>query len=172
MLQLNFYPESDKKEYIKAADEYSLIWKKEGIKIIESIENYSGLAFKTKVINAVIFGGDQSYSYPLRLNYNYSFEIKKGILIHELCHRLMLDNNITIKKQPTLAEFTRKIHKRIFLILYDILIELYGEKYAKSHVAQETQYDDLSYKKAWEWALLLSKDERISRFKELVKLRS
>ena len=47
MLQINFYPESNKEEYIKAAEDYKDIWEKDGQKISKLIEKYSGLIFKT-----------------------------------------------------------------------------------------------------------------------------
>lgn len=169
MLQINFYPDSDNKEFIEAAKEYQKIWQKEGVKIIETIERISRLTFKTKFITAVVFDGDQSYSYPLKLRYDYSYEKKKGVLIHELCHRLMLDNNIKTKKQQTLSLFTLKIHKRIFLILYDIWVELYGKKFAQDQVAREIKFTDSSYKGAWEWVLSFDELTRARAFKELLK---
>lgn len=169
MLQINFYPESDKKKFIDATKEYQELWKKEGSKIIETIEKISRLKFKTKFINAIIFDGGQSYSYPLRLRYDYPYEKKKGMLIHELCHRLMLDNNLKTEKQTKLSEFTRKIHQRIFLILYDIWAELYGETFAKDQVAQEIQSSDPSYKQAWKWALSFNRLMRLRKFENLVK---
>lgn len=96
MLQINFYPESDKKEFIKAAKEYQKIWDKEGKKIIKTIEKISGFKFKTKFINAVTFEG-VSYSLPLRLTSSYPLKFKRATLIHELCHRLLVDNGVKIK---------------------------------------------------------------------------
>lgn len=167
MLQLNFYPESDNKKLKKGLNEYKNIWKEEGKKITDFIESYSGLVFKTKIINAIVFDGE-SYSYPLRLRHNHPIDIKRNILIHELCHRLMLDNNLKIKKQITVAKFTLEVHKRIFLIFYDILSGLYGGEYALRQSMWEKESKDNSYRKAWDWALSFSREERLKRFKDLV----
>lgn len=171
MLQLNFYPESDDKKLKKGVNEYRNIWKVEGKKITDFIERYSELVFKTKIINAIVFDGE-SYSYPLRLSYDHSIEIKRNILIHELCHRLMRDNNLRTKKQLTIAKFTLATHKRIFLILYDILSGLYGEEYARRQVVWEVEKGDKSYKEAWGWALSFSPQERRTKFEEVLNNRT
>lgn len=167
MLQINFYPESDKEEFIKAAREYQEIWDKEGKKIIETIEKISGLKFKTKFINAVTFGGI-SYSLPLRLESSYKPKFKRAVLVHELCHRLLVDNGVKIKSISK-ADFTFKVHRIIYLVLYDIWVQLYGEKLAKEAMELEISYGYPPYKKAWDWALSFDKLERSKKFKEFLK---
>lgn len=163
MLQLNFYPESDKKEYVKAAYEYSLIWKKEGQGIVNLIEKYSGLTFKTKIINAVTFDGI-SYSTPMRLASNYKYENKEATLVHELLHRLLMNNNFSFSNKET---FNKDVHGVIYLVLYDILVELLGVNIANKNKELEISYGNSDYKEAWEWALSFSKEERSKKFKEM-----
>lgn len=167
MLQLNFYPESDKKEYIKATNEYSLIWKKEGQKIVSLIEKYSDLTFKTKIINAVIFDGI-SYSNPMRLTSNYMYDQKEATLVHELLHRLLMDNNFSFSNKET---FNKDVHGVIDLVLYDILVNLLGEDIANKNKELEISYGNSDYRDAWEWALSFSKEDRAKKFKE-IKLNS
>jgi len=76
MLKINFYPESDKEEYLKAAKEYELIWKNDGNTIVELIRKYSGMDFKTKIINAVTFD-DVSFSVPMMLESGLTYDQKK-----------------------------------------------------------------------------------------------
>ncbi len=163
MLHINFYPESDKEEFIKAAKEYQEIWEKDGRKIIALIEKYSSLTFKTKEINAVTFEGI-SYSTPMRLRSGYSTKHKKATLVHELLHRLLMDNNYWLKDKDS---FNEEVHKIIYLILYDIWIDLLGEKPAKESKNIEISYGSPTYKRAWDWALSFSKEERVKKFKEL-----
>ena len=165
MLQVNFYPESDKKEDIKAAGEYSEIWKKDRQKIIKLIEKYSQLTFKTKVINAVTFEGI-SYSTPMRLRSSHSFDQKEATLVHELLHRLLIDNNFWFDKKDT---FHEDIHKTIDLILYDIWVELLGKDLANKSKDIEIGYGDPTYKKAWDWALSFSKKQRELKFQGMTK---
>jgi len=162
MLQINFYPESDKKEFIKAAEEYQKIWQEEGQKIVKAIEKYSGLTFKTKVINALTFEGISS-SIPMRLRSSFNLNRKKGALVHELIHRLLIDNNFWFKQK----NFTEELHKVIDLILYDIWIDLLGKEEAKDNKKVEISYGDPAYKKAWAWALSFSKEERAKQFQEM-----
>jgi len=165
MININFYPESDKEEYVSAAKEYSEIWKKDGIKIFNAIENFSGLKFKTKLINAVTFEGP-SYSLPLRLRSSYPESHKKATLIHELCHRILVDNYFYIFDNKNLSE---DIHKIIYLFLYDIWVDLLGKKIANESKDVEIGYGDTTYKNAWGWALSFDKEARKLKFKEMVE---
>lgn len=163
MLQINFYPESDKEKYIKAAKEYQLIWKNDGKTIVELIEKYSGINFKTKIINAVTFD-DVSFSIPMKLESSLTYDQKKGTLVHELLHRLLNDNKYLI---PMEKDFTEKIHRMIDLILFDIWTDLFGKDKAKENMDHEIGYGCLSYKNAWEWALSFSKEDRKTKFEEM-----
>jgi len=162
MLQINFYPESNKEEFIKAAGEYKKIWEKDGRRIVKTIERYSSLAFKTKAINALTFEGI-SYSIPMQLRSSYNYNREKGAFIHELIHRLLVDNNFIFPKK----NFTENLHKVIDLILYDIWVDLLGKNGAEDNKKVEISYGNPAYKKAWEWALSFSKEERAKKFKEM-----
>ena len=165
VITINFYPESDNDLFKKAAKEYSDIWKKDGNNIFDEIQKISRLKFRTKEINAVTFEG-HSYSIPLRLRSSYPQTQKKAVLIHELCHRLLVDNNFYIFDYKNLSE---DIHKILNLILYDIWVNLLGEKKANVSKDIEIGYGDPAYKNAWEWALSFDKETREKKFKEMVK---
>jgi hypothetical protein len=166
MLQINFYPESDKQKYIQATNEYQLIWKKDKIKILELIKKYSGIDFKTKVINAIIFDYISS-SMPMNLEEKLTYNQKEAVIVHELLHRLLVDNNFQI---PYKENSAKTIHQIIDLILFDIWTDLFGEIKAKENIKHEISYGDLNYKNAWKWALSFSKDERKNKF-EKIKLK-
>ncbi len=59
-----------------------------------------------------------------------------------------------------------EVHKIIFLILYDILVDLYGKKIADANVQEESTYSK-EYKLAWEWALSMPKKERKQKYDSL-----
>ena len=117
---INFYPEYDNPEFEIAAKEYAKIWREEGERIVKTIEEISGLKFKEKIINAIIFK-KLSASSPLRLQAGLSSEQKKGTLVHELCHRLLIGNNIAFEKLTMKNAFYLISHRPVNLILYDIL---------------------------------------------------
>jgi hypothetical protein len=160
---INFYPEQDDPKFEKATEEYQKIWNEERERITKVIEKTSGLQFKEKVINAIIYD-EISYSIPLKLQVNLSTQHKKGTLTHELCHRLVVGNNIKIKSGKTYNSWTMAIHKHIDLILYDIWVKLYGENFAKKEIAYEislwTGKGISPYKIAWDWALKMTKEQR------------
>lgn len=169
MLSINFYPESDNSVFEKASGEYAKLWEEEGLKIQNTIENISGLKFKEKFINALVFD-DVSYSVPLQLTANITLERKRGALVHELCHRLVIGNNIEVKSGKNYNSWIFAIHKHIDLILYDVWVTLYGENFAKREIKYEislwTGKGVSPYKIAWDFVLSLNKNERAKEFEK------
>ncbi len=171
-MKINFYPEQNNLKFAKAAKEYRMIWGKEGKKITATIEKISGLKFKEKIINALIYD-EISYSVPLQLQAEMSIKHKKGTLVHELCHRLVVGNHIKLKAEKTYNSWNMAIHKHIDLILYDILVELYGESFAKEEIKYEislwNQKGVSPYKIAWDTVLKMAKEQRRREFQKYLK---
>lgn len=171
-MQINFYPEQNNPEFKKAAKEYKKIWEEEGNRITVAIEKISGLKFKEKIANAIIYD-EISYSVPLKFQANISIEHKKGTLVHELCHRLVVENKIHVETGNTYNSWNMAIHKHIDLILYDIRVELYGESFAKKEIDFEISLWDgkgiSPYKIAWDWVLSMTKEERQKLWKKSLK---
>ena len=87
--------------------------------------------------------------------------IKKAVIIHELGHRILY-KRLNIKVESL------EIHKALFLVLYDLYVDLYGEKFAKEIVEWDCSLPR-NYKEAWNWALSFDRTERIIEFKKLLK---
>ena len=168
-MKINFYPECDNPEFEKAAKEYQKIWEKDGTKITTTIERVSGLKFKEKVINAIV-QKYVSYSSPLRLQANVPIKLKATTLTHELCHRALTGNDIKNKVLWNHPSYTLELHKVLDLILYDILIDLFGQETADEEIKYEVSLwdgKDISpYKIAWDWALQMSREKRQKEFKK------
>ncbi|MBP9778865.1 MAG: hypothetical protein KBD25_06770 [Rickettsiaceae bacterium] len=164
MLKINFYPDYDSHTIQLAANEYSKIWQEDGAKITEIIETISKIKFIEHEINAIIFEG-RSYSNPLQLRTSYSLETKRCALTHELCHRICKANKLTLVNHNDTALLGA--HKVIFLILFDVIKELYGIDIAKNNVRLESQYST-EYNKAWEWSLSKTPEERAAIFYSLI----
>lgn len=164
-MQINFYPESDNNpDYEPAAKEYAKIWEDNEKLFTNALEKYSGLKFKTKLINAVIFAGGD-YSRPLRFNYSHEEYYKRSVLMHELCHRLLVDNNIKISYGETASE---EVHKVVYLFLYDAWVEALGQEIAEKARVKEISWNHAPHVNAWNFAMSFSKDERQ---KELEKMK-
>ena len=169
MLKINFYPEQNNPDFEKASIEYTKLWEGEGNKIVATIEEVSGLKFKEKIINALVFD-DVSYSVPLQLTANVTLERKRGALVHELCHRLVVRNNIKVESRKSYNSWILAIHKHIDLVLYDVWVKLYGENFAKREIKYEISLWNRKgispYKIAWDWALSMTKEGRRNEFKK------
>src|SRR3989338_10472117 len=169
---IKFYPETDNPVFEKAAREYAKIWQKEGDRIVTAIEQISGLKFIEKYINALSYG-EISYSRPLQLQSNISLPHKRGTLVHELCHRILVANKIKWEKLKGKNAFYLLSHKPVDLILYDIWMKLYGEEFARKEVKYEinlwNEKDVSPYKIAWDWALGMTKEQRTEEFKKYLK---
>ena len=163
-LIINFEPLSNEKELIDATLEYKEIWKRESEKIIAMFEKISGSKFIEREIKVVVYEGisrsGRSESDPMRLRASYSVDVKKATLIHELGHRFLFwfEN-----KQHGLDA-----HQILFLILYDIWTELYGQEFANKQVAIESARKGVyDYEKTWKWALVLGTKDREKMFRQI-----
>ena len=94
----------------------------------------------------------------MRLRASYPVDTKRATLVHEMSHRLIAD--ITAKDEED--------HPIIFLFLYDVWVELWGEEFALAQVAVESRRRGLyDYEGAWRTALAMSPDERAERWSRL-----
>lgn len=168
MLNIRFYPESDEPKFVIGALEYQKIWDEDGKNIVENLERISGLYFQDGHLNALAHEGVSMFS-PLQMNVNYSIEIKKERLTHELGHRL-IHKNITMTPSETSEKYVKESHKILFLILYDAWKEIYGEDFAKKSVVNESRYSS-EFAKLWKETLSLTIKQRAQQFKKIIQYR-
>jgi len=166
MFNLRFSSETNNPALLVASTEYQSIWKKDGQKIKEIMEKISGLSFSKKEISVIVFEGmstSGSGDSPMKLRGSYSLPVKKGTLIHELGHRLIEQ----LKTRPTDLDE----HDILFLILYDIWVDIYSQEFADEMVqAEKDRKGYYDYASAWDRALALSKQERRDKFGLVKKL--
>jgi hypothetical protein len=161
MLRINFYPDSDLQDFSRDISEYQNIWETDGELIVKVWEKLTKFIFKETFINAILIDRI-SHSHPLSLRYNYPINQKKSVLVHELGHRILHGRVILKIKRDTVLN-----HKHLYLKLYDVFLELYGEEFTKEAIAFDNQLS-LDYKKAWDWVLQFTKEERQIRFEKVV----
>ena len=102
----------------------------------------------------------------MRLRASYDDETKKATIVHELLHRISADYMLPFPEPND--DLSLAIHKQIYLVLYDLWVQLFGKVAADRQLALESSRS-LIYKNAWEWALGLSKEQRAERFAKLSK---
>lgn len=162
---ITFTTEEENQSFSAAAEEYRRIWTDEGEHIIRTMEQVSRLTFPERNIKAEIYEGRSLSGWggaPMKLRASYTADVKKGILVHELGHRM----NAQLKKRPKDLDE----HRLLFLYLYDLHESLYGKEFADSQVAfEKTLTGSYDYDGAWNWALGMSREERSSKFGEVLK---
>ena len=164
-VNLIFSPESPENEkFIEAVKEYQQIWSEEGKKLIEAMEQVSGMKFLEKEVRVTVFEGPSrsgGLSSPIKMRASYPADVKKATLVHELGHRM----NIQLIRRPNDLDE----HRILFLYLYDVWEKLYGKEFADKQVEIEGKRKGIyDYESAWKWALSLDKEERATKLKEIV----
>jgi hypothetical protein len=165
LVSVTFVAQNRNQSFEAAADEYRRIWSAEGGRIIAAMEQLSTLKFPSTSIKAEIYEAPSMSgrgSRPMKLRASYPPDVKKGTLVHELGHRM----NAQLKKRPKGVDE----HRLLFLYLYDLWDDLYGKAFADREVAFERKLKGIyDYDSAWTWALSMTRDERASKFKEVLE---
>jgi hypothetical protein len=158
--RIDFKPESD--QYAAATEEYREIWRIEGERISDALEEATGLEMEEGPITAVVYDGRSNSGYgriPMRMRWSYPPDTKRATLVHELAHRLISD----------LVPRDMDEHPVIFLFVYDVWVRLWGQEFADEQVAVEGRrrghYD---YEGAWRDALALGADGRAARWSQFL----
>lgn len=140
------------------AQDYRQLWEEEGGRIVAALEAATGHAFPSDRIDAIVSASPPMASYDgrsIRLKAGYPRSYMRAVLVHELGHRLAL----TLPRRAGMDD-----HRLLYLILYDVWVDLYGREFADLMVWIERQipgaYD---YAAAWDWALSMTREQRQAR---------
>ena len=158
-LKVNFTASAD--DFRAATEEYREIWAKEGARIVAAMERATGLHFEPGPIEVSVYEGT-SYSgerggRPMLLRASYQTDTKRGTLVHELGHRLAAD-----------VPFKSDHHELIFLFVYDVWVDLWGQEFADSQVKVEgLRKGIVDYDGIWKRTLAIPAAERARRLREI-----
>jgi len=158
-LQISFRPAATEPDIVSATEEYERLWVAHGDEIVARLEAHTGLHFAERELQAQI-GEAPSRSHPLQLRASYDRETKLGTLIHELAHRLVVDT------APPAARRLES-HEVIYLFLFDVWTDLFGEVFAQRQVEVESQRRPL-YAEAWRTAYRMDRTARAARLRAVV----
>jgi len=144
--------------FAAAAADYRAIWDSDGARIAAVLEAATGLTFPQTPLEMIVHEGAPMTAYDgrtIRLRAGYSPAYKRATLVHELGHRL----SFLLPRDGELDD-----HRLLYLFLYDVWTDLYGQDFADRMVAIERRipgrYD---YDAAWTWALAMTRTERQAR---------
>ena len=143
----------------EALQEYRHIWEVDGARILRTLERVSGLSFPVHQISVELIDGPSwAGGERIGMRWSYSTDTKRGTLVHELGH-LLIGNRIPEVDGEPIAEH----HEVLFLFLYDVWVELWGEEFADGQVEVESaRRGGVDYAGLWRNALSLSRDDRMS----------
>ena len=145
-----------------ARDEYEAVWEAEGARIVDAMRSYTGLEFEESdnTVQVVVVEEASSSGFgsrPMRIRSSYPSDTKRATLIHELGHRL----------HGRFFYRGDEDHPTLFLYIYDIWVDLYGQRFADEQVAVESRRRGLyDYEGAWRDALALSKEQRAAQLQD------
>lgn len=157
---IEFEPESA--EFADAAAGYDRLWSEEGAHIVAALERITTLELDRMPIRAVVYEGP-SFSgngeRPMRMRASYPPDTRRAGLVHELGHRLLTQ----------LAPQDFDHHPVLFLFLYDVWVDLWGEEFAAAQVAIESSRRGIyDYAGAWNVALTLDANERAALWRDFL----
>jgi hypothetical protein len=145
-----------------AVREYQDIWRLEGQRIVDAMERTTGLRFEASPIGVVVYEGLSNSGFrerPMRLRASYSTATERATLVHELAHRLIGE----------LVPASFEDHPIIFLFVYDVWAELWGNPFADEQVGIESKRRGIyDYETAWRNTLEMTATERAARFKQFL----
>ena len=152
-----------------AVDEYEQLWAEEGDRIVRAMESISGLRFvkpdyaDTAIVAHVVEAPSNSgyRDRPMRLRASYPADTKRATLVHELGHRL----------QTHMFSRNEEEHGPLFLWVYDVWVDLWGQTFADEQVSVEKRRGE-RYVQAWDFALQFTREERSEAWRRLVAERS
>lgn len=155
-------------EHEAAAAAYRALWAAEGARIIAALEKRTGLRWNEREIRAQVLEAPSNSGFgtrPMRLRASYTADMKKATLIHEIGHRL--------QARLFMGAKANEDHPFLFLYLYDVWRDLYGQEFADAQVKIESGRKGLyDYERAWKQVLELSEDERIAAWRNFVAART
>jgi hypothetical protein len=146
--------------FAPAADEYRRLWQAEGSAMVAAMERVAGLRYPPGPVEILVSEGRPMTAYDgrtIRLRASYSPAYKKATLVHEVGHRLAL-------ALPRSAELDD--HRLLYLFLYDVWTDLYGQAFADRMVSIERRIGP-GYEAAWTWALAMTREQRQARLAAL-----
>ena len=125
-------------------------WKNLNDKVVKEIEKVSGLKFNSHVDCFIVKHlGYRAISDPFTIKMNKEFNYLTAVIIHELIHILLKDNqkilNLVNKKFNQDNDF--KVHFPILLIERKVIENLFGQKFFSKVMQKDDHNPDL----AFEW---------------------
>lgn len=151
--------------HAEALEEYREIWQVDGQRILRALEAASTWTFPVDAIRVdLIDGASWAGTDRIGMRATYPTDTKRATLSHELGHIVIGDNIPVGADGRPVADH----HAVLFLFLYDVWTDLWGEDFARAQVVVESNRRGLvDYEGLWEVALAMTRAERVAEFARL-----
>ncbi len=158
--------EATASEFQAAKAEYETIWATEAERIVQTLEEVSGLRFEIDRVEVEVMEGvSWAGTRRMGMRASYPTDTKKATLVHELGHVLVGDlvpNDAPEGSAP-------QPHYLLFLFLYDVWVKLWGTEFADEQVVVESNRRGLvDYEGIWKAVLSKSREERAAELSEII----
>lgn len=157
---IKLYDKSSKKypsyyeiqRYIKKVEK---LWREDEEKVLIELSKKMGLKWKEKTIACYIVGRCREFSDPLTMPIHYKPDYFIDVLVHELIHQLLIQNEGVcwsawkyFHEKYKDDEFNTRIHVPVHALHWHIFMRFFGEKNLKRELKIMGKYPD--YKRAWD----------------------
>lgn len=149
-----------------AVQEYRQIWASDGARITAVIQEVSGLTFPVDSVSVeVIDGPSWAGRSTMGMRATYPTATKRATLVHELGHILVGD----LVPEDAAPGTAPTPHYLLFLFLYDVWVELWGEDFADEQVVVEgRRRGRVDYEGTWRAVLSNDRDARAAELREII----
>lgn len=154
------------------------LWHEREKAIVASFRLHTGSTFQEQQITVYVGADLETQSgdknMPMLITYNGiehtdpDDELLRALL-HELAHRLVMGNGVRSTQEAYTYSRNLLAHKRIYLFLYDVEVDVLGVETANEDVASTLQLSKRAFGGAWDWALAKSYAERQAAIRRMAK---
>lgn len=157
--------------YIKKVEK---LWWKDEKKILMEFSKVMGLKWREKTVTCYVVGECRPFSDPLTLGIYKKPDYFIDVLVHELIHQLLIQNEINNRNvwkyfhEKYKADlFNTRIHIPVHALHWHIFLKFFGKKRLKREIRVVSKA--LDYKKAWDIVEKEGYENIIKEFKKRVK---
>jgi len=176
-MKLRFKSATDHPDDLSDTQHIRILWQQAGAGYVKALQEVTGLRFRQHI--AVVRCGKlpvskAGHTYKEAIWLATHQTVARGrfqparrsdddlltTLTHELCHRLLAQNDVLLSASTEPGQFVYKDHRLLYIFLYDSWVAAFGKKHARKLAKFEGGIKVPAYHRAWAWAMRFSAKKR------------